>query len=34
MAALTAVKKAASTVCNLADPLETRRVVLLAGLMV
>lgn len=34
MVALTAVKMAASTVCNLADPLETQKAVLLAGLMV
>ncbi len=34
MVALTAVKTAASTVCNLADPLVTQKAVLLAGLMV
>jgi hypothetical protein len=34
MVALTAVKMAASTVCNLADPLETQKAVLLVGLMV
>ena len=34
MVVLSAVKTAASTVCNLVDPLETQKVVLLADLMV